>query len=272
MNCKKSVFVSFVISLTLLVVLGACNTSMFLPAASTDPIASKNLASTAEMSADTPPPANSPTITPTPTEFVVHVPTPTYTFTHFPALADGSDLQTATPITYFRHLPYIQILQDNQVVEPVHGVINLSYGPFVFRYVARPGFSMYVNFSLTDTFQNMAHDGFDPFLPCPNPFCQGNEYPLDGHVIAIDDNQYAELRYCRISLHSLPSDISKNIGFGIGAVNGAATAWITAPKYASTICGCFVFLPRKIRTHLGIQKIPIPSLYPTFVYMAIGFI
>jgi hypothetical protein len=113
-------------------------------------------------------------------------------------LLDDSDLLTATPKTFYKDIPYIQIIQDNKVVEPVNGVINLTYTPFVFRYVSTFRAPLYVNFSFNNTFQNSAHEGLDPFLPCPNPYCEDNQLNMEQHhIITIDDNKYNFMLFCR---------------------------------------------------------------------------
>lgn len=83
------------------------------------------------------------------------------------------------------------------MLQPVNGVIKLAYKPFVFRYIARVVVPFHVNFSFSNTFQNSAHEGLSPFLPCPNPFCGGDELPTDKQIVVVDDLKYNVMRYCR---------------------------------------------------------------------------
>jgi hypothetical protein len=187
-----------VLVLVLLAGLAACNSASItsiVNGGSSTKTTSHSTSSNAQDPTDSPSLDASPSVSSTPTNFSPRLPTP-FTPSPLPPLNDGSDLLTATPKLYYLDLHYIQILQDNKVIEPVNGVYKLSYTPFVFRYVSHFNDTAYVNFSFTNAFQNSAREGLDPFLPCPHPFCEENEYFTDQHIIVIDENKYNFMHFC----------------------------------------------------------------------------
>jgi len=198
MKNKKYFILIVAVSLVLLsAILVACNSGSITPSLTQGNSPTNTISVTSAGSTNTPNDGSTPTLEPTVTQIVIHLPTLTPSSSPLPPLDDGSDLLTTTPINNFGDIPYIQILQDNKVIVPVNGVINLTYTPFVFRYVSSVRGSLYLNFSLHSDFQNKSHAKLDPFMPCPNPYCADNEYPTAQHILAIDDNKYSNMEICR---------------------------------------------------------------------------